>query len=93
MITSILLGAVVLVAAFLVCDWSGRTLSGHYQDRWEVGAALAVGGCLFAALGVTGSIRGEEAGWPEVVLAVAMAAGLVVGYYRGATSLAKRGRR
>jgi hypothetical protein len=73
---------IVLLAAFAVCAWSGRTLAGHYQDRWEVAAALAVGACLFGAVGVAGHSRDAATGWPEAAIGLAMAAGLFTGYYR-----------
>jgi hypothetical protein len=79
---SLAVRVVVLLAAFAVCAWSGRTLAGHYQDRWEVAAALAVGACLFAATGLTGRAHGAAAGWPEAVLGLSMASGLFAGYYR-----------
>jgi len=79
---SLAVGVLVLLAAFAVCAWSGRTLAGHYHDRWEVAATLAVGACLFGALGVASLGRDAAAGWPEVVLGLAMAAGLFTGYYR-----------
>jgi hypothetical protein len=79
---SLAVGVLVLLAAFAVCAWSGRTLAGHYQDRWEVAATLAVGACLFAALPLAGAGRDAAAGWPEAVLGLAMAAGLFAGYYR-----------
>ena len=79
---SLALSVLVLLAAFAVCAWSGRTLAGHYQDRWEVAAALAVGACLFGALGLTSPARDASAGWTEAGLGLAMAAGLFTGYYR-----------
>lgn len=75
---------VVGLAAFAICGWSGRTLAGHYQDRWELAATLAVGATLFGALALLGPWRGATAGWAEGALGVAMAAGLVTGYYRAA---------
>ena len=79
---SLAVTAVVLLAAFIVCAWSGRTLAGHYQDRWEVAAALAVGACLFAATGLMGRARGESVGWADALIGLSMAAGLFAGYYR-----------
>jgi hypothetical protein len=35
--------AVVYVAVFLVCQWSGRQLAQHYQDRRELAAAQFAG--------------------------------------------------
>lgn len=79
---SLAVRVLVLLAAFAVCAWSGRTLAGHYQDRWEVAAALAVGACLFGALAIADSGSDAAAGWPEAALGLAMAAGLFTGYYR-----------
>jgi hypothetical protein len=79
---SLALGVIVLLAAFAACAWSGRTLAEHYQDRWEVASALAVGACLFAALGVMGHVRDAPPGWPEAGLGLAMAAGLFSAYVR-----------
>ena len=79
---SLAVRAVVLVAAFAVCAWSGRTLAGHYQDRWELAATLAVGACLFGAAGLASPVRGAAAEWLEAALSLAMAAGLFTGYYR-----------
>ena len=79
---SLVVGGFVLLAAFAVCDWSGRTLAHHYQDRWEMAATLAVGACIVVALALAGTVRGPTAGWPEAVLALAMSAGLFTGYYR-----------
>jgi hypothetical protein len=79
---SIVVSVLVLLGAFAVCAWSGRTLAGHYQDRWEVVATLAVGLCVFGALAMAGHGRDAAAGWPEAALGVAMSAGLVTGYYR-----------
>ena len=79
---SLAIRVIVLLAAFAVCAWSGRTLAGHYQDRWEVAATLAVGACLLGALGLTGHGRASAAGWPGAAVGLAMAAGLFTGYYR-----------
>ena len=79
---SIVVSLLVLLAAFALCAWGGRTLAGHYQDRWEVAATLAVGACVFGALALAGGGRDAGAGWPEAALGLAMAAGLFTGYYR-----------
>jgi hypothetical protein len=79
---SLAISVIVLLVAFTICAWSGRLLAGHYQDRWEVAAVLAVGGCLFGAVSVTGRAHGATAGWPEAVIGLSMAAGLFAGYYR-----------
>ena len=75
--------AAMLAVAFLVCAWSGRVLAHHYQDGAEVGAVLAIAGCVVFALVATDAGReGTGAGWSETVLAVAMSAGLFAGYLR-----------
>ena len=79
---SFALSAIVLLAAFGVCDWSGRTLAAHYQDRWEVAATLAVGVCLFGAIGLMDHVRDTTGAWLEGMLALAMATGLLRGYSR-----------
>jgi hypothetical protein len=79
---SLAISVLVLLVAFAVCAWSGGTLAGQCQDRWEVAAALAVGACLPGALGLTSPGRHASAGWPEAALGLVMAAGLFTGYYR-----------
>lgn len=73
---------VLLVVAFLICDWSGRTLAHHYQDRLEAVATFAVGGCVLGSLILTGGSRDSGNQWPVIALAVAMTAGLFAGYLR-----------
>ena len=75
--------ATMLAVAFLVCAWSGRVLARHYQDGAEVGAVLAIAGCVVFALVATDAGRGTGgAGWSETALAVVMSAGLFAGYLR-----------
>ena len=74
----------VALAAFVVCAWSGRTLAGHYQDRWELAATLAVGAALFGAIALMSHWRDATPGWTECSIGLAMAAGLVTGYDRAA---------
>ena len=81
-VMSLAVGGLVVLAAIAVCAWSGRTLAGHYRDRWELAATLAVGACLLGALALAGPERDAGAGWPEAALGLAMAAGLFTGYYR-----------
>ena len=76
-------GLLLLVAAFAVCDWSGRTLAHHYQDRLEVAAILAVGACVLISLVLTRDVRESATGWVEGALALTMAGGLFAGYFRG----------
>ena len=79
---SLAVSVLILLAAFAVCAWSGRTLAGNYQDRREVAAVVAVGACLLGAGLLGGRPHGAAAGWPAVALGLAMSAGLVTGYYR-----------
>jgi hypothetical protein len=81
---SVIVAALVLLVAFALCAWGGRTLAGHYQDWWEVAATLAVGVCVVGALALDGGGHDATAGWPEAALGLAMAAGLFTGYYRAA---------
>jgi hypothetical protein len=74
---------VLLAVVFVVCDWSGRTLSHHYQDRLEALAIFAIGACVLAGLALVRGV-GEDANmWPKAALAVASSAGLFAGYLRG----------
>lgn len=72
-----LVGLLVFAVAFAACVWGGRTLSRHYNDRWEVMAALVVAGSVIGPLAVW-----ETALAP--VLTVVCAAGLFTGYDRRA---------
>ena len=74
--------AVLLIAAFVVCAWSGRTLASHYQDSLEVAAVAAVAGCLLISLFITAGARDGGAWWPEIALGIGMSTGLFAGYFR-----------
>ena len=73
---------VTLLVAFAVCAWSGRTLARHYQDRLEVIATLAVGGCVLGGLRLLDGTAGGD--WGRAALALAASAGLCAGYRRTA---------
>lgn len=80
---ALLAGLLLLGIAFLVCDWSGRTLAHHYQDRLEVAAIAAIGGCVVLGLVLTEGAREGGNDWPAVALALAASSGLFAGYLRG----------
>ena len=75
-------GALLVAIAFVVCDWSGRTLAHHYQDRFEVAAIVAVGTCVVLGLAVTQGARDDGNQWPALALALAATSGLFAGYLR-----------
>ena len=79
---SIVLTALTLVAAFAVGDRSGRTFARHYQDRFELFAALAVGASVLGALALFERMPGAV--WTRAGLALATSAGLWAGYRRTA---------
>ena len=76
-------GALLLAVAFVVCDWSGRTLVHHYQDGLEVAAIVAVGACVLFGLVLTEGARDRGNDWPAVAIALAASSGLFAGYLRG----------
>lgn len=78
-----LVAALLLALVFVVCGWSGRTLSHHYQDRLEAVAILAIGVCVLAGLALTRGVDDGAAAWPKAALALASSAGLFTGYMRG----------
>ena len=78
--------AAVMLATFVVCRWGGRTLSGHYQDGWEVAAVAAVGASTFVALWVVKSFVAGGAALPFIGLVAAAGGGLFAGYLRGETA-------
>jgi len=78
-----LVAALLLALVFVVCGWSGRTLSHHYQDRLEAVAILAIGICVLAGLALTRGVADDAAAWPKAALALASSAGLFAGYMRG----------
>jgi hypothetical protein len=72
----------VLLFAFTVCSWSGRTLARHYQDPLEVAAVLAVAACVVVSLVLTTGARDAGDRWSSIALAFAMSGGLFAGYLR-----------
>ncbi len=75
-------GFLLIVVAFAICDWSGRMLAQHYQDRLEVAAILAVGACVLVSLVLTRGVRENATGWVEFTLGLTIAGGLFAGYFR-----------
>jgi hypothetical protein len=74
--------ALLVLAVFAACQWSGSTLAQHQADREELRAVVVVGLCLFAAVTLLGRTSLERATWPLVLVAAAGALGLFVGYVR-----------
>ena len=74
--------ALLVLLVFAACQWSGSTLAQHQADREELRAVIVVGLCLFAAVAVLARTSLEQATWPLVLVAVAGALGLFVGYVR-----------
>ena len=81
----VLVGGALLALAFVICDWSGRTLAHHYQDRLETTAIFAIGACVLVGLALARGIGDSSAGWLEGALALSTGAGLFAGYLRGGT--------
>ena len=75
--------AAVMFATFATCRWGGRTLSGHYQDGWEVAAVAAMGVCAFLALWLVKNLAAGASVLPMIGLVAAAGGGLVAGYMRG----------
>jgi hypothetical protein len=71
--------SVILLLVFALARWGGRTLSRHYGDGSEVGAALTVALGTVVAAGLI-----DSTGAPSTVVvplvAVSLATGLIVGY-------------
>ena len=77
-----LLGGAVLALVFVICDWSGRTLARHYQDRLEAAAILAIGACVLVGLALTQGLAEDATAWPKAALALSSSSGLFAGYLR-----------
>ena len=75
----LLLWSTVLVALFALARWGGRTLSRHYGDGSEVGAALAIALGTVVPAGLVG-YTGAPARVVVPLLALALSVGLVAGY-------------
>jgi hypothetical protein len=75
-------GALLVAVVFVICDWSGRTLAHHYQDKLEVAAIFAIGGCVLLGLVLARGLPDAGGDWPEIGLALASGSGLFAGYLR-----------
>jgi hypothetical protein len=80
-----LVGGALLALVFVICDWSGRTLAHHYQDRLETAAIFAIGACVIVGLVLARGMGESSTGWPEAALALSTGSGLFAGYMRGGT--------
>ncbi len=69
----------ILLVVFAVARWGGRTLSSHYGDGSEVGAALAVSLGAVVPMGLVGW-TGASGAVVVPLLAAALGAGLIAGY-------------
>ena len=79
---SVLYLLVIYATVFVVCEWSGRQLARHYQDRREVAAVLGIGASVLGSLALISRL--ELLG--EVLLTAGLVAaaggGLLAGYMR-----------
>ena len=71
-------GATLLVV-FALARWGGRTLSRHYGDGSEVGAALTVALGTVVPVGLV-DYTGAPSGVVIPLLAVSLGIGLITGY-------------
>jgi hypothetical protein len=76
---SVLFWGVVLVAVFALARWGGRTLSCHYGDGSEVGAALVVSLGMVVPVGLV-DYTGASGAVVVPLVAAALGAGLMTGY-------------
>lgn len=74
--------AALLAVLFAVCRWSGATLAHHHGDGREVVAVAVLGATVLAALWLSRTLPGYEAGFTTLGLAGAGAGGLFAGYTR-----------
>jgi hypothetical protein len=78
----LLVWALLLVAVFAACLWSGGTLARHYNDGPEVGAALLIGFAVLGAFALATHTSLPDGPFAIGLIAVAAAGGLVTGYAR-----------
>lgn len=81
-LVSIALALLVALGVFAVCTWGGHTLARHHQDRWEVGAVVAIGVCVLGWLALSRNLFALEGAVPLLTLLVAAGGGLFVGFDR-----------
>ena len=79
---SFAIAAIVAVAVFLICTWSGQTLARHHQDRQEVTAVIAIGVCVLGTLALSRNLLDLSGMLPLLGLAVAAGGGLFLGFDR-----------
>ena len=79
---SFVIVAIIAVAVFLVCAWSGQTLAQHHQDRQEVTAVIAIGVCVLGTLALSRNLLDVDGMLPLLGLAVAAGGGLFLGFDR-----------
>jgi hypothetical protein len=69
----------VLGVVFVACRWSGHLLGHHYADRAELGAVALVGLCVVGPLALGASAATVWGAPVRLLLALAVAGGLLVG--------------
>jgi cell division protein FtsW (lipid II flippase) len=79
---SFAIAAIIAVAVFLICTWSGQTLARHHQDRQEVGAVIAIGVCVLGTLALSRNLLDVDGMLPLLALAIAAGGGLFLGFDR-----------
>lgn len=79
---SFAIAAIIAVAVFLVCTWSGQTLARHHQDRQEFTAVIAIGVCVLGTLALSRNLLDADGLLPMLGLAVAAGGGLFLGFDR-----------
>ena len=79
---SFVIAAIIAVAVFVVCTWSGQTLARHHQDRQEVAAVIAIGVCVLGTLALSRNLLDAGGLLPMLGLAVAAGGGLFLGFDR-----------
>ena len=79
---SLAIAAIIAIAVFVVCTWSGQTLARHHQDRQEVTAVIAIGACVLGTLALSRNLLDVDGMLPLLGLAIAAGGGLFLGFDR-----------
>lgn len=79
---SLLYLLVIYATVFVVCEWSGRQLARHYQDRREVAAVLWIGASVLGSLAVMSRLELLSEVLLTAGLVAAAGGGLFAGYMR-----------
>jgi hypothetical protein len=79
---SVLYLLVVYAGVFAVCEWSGRQLAHHYQDRREAAAVIAIGASVLASLALMTRLGYLSDVMLTAGLVAAAGGGLFAGYMR-----------